>query len=215
MRTPPNAQPGIETFARSPFDTTGALPPLSRAAMAAVVAAVVLMLGTATIGAVLLNHDTRTSAERVKADGFSFAPPAGWEDNPGTTQEAIDGRVSAMFQRMAADAGTGSSRAVDVFRKLHSAVVDSEASARTFRSFIPAQYADRLAAGTATSEHEEVEADRLVKDIATALPYDNPDKTLDTMIAWGRYAGLMDLNPKTGMVFVPRDEEAPSHAAAG
>jgi len=65
------------------------------------------------------------------------------------------------------------------------------------------------------AEHEEVEADRLVKDIATALPYDNPDKTLDTMIAWGRYAGLMDLNPKTGMVFVPRDEEAPSHAAAG
>jgi len=40
------------------------------------------------------------------------------------------------------------------------------------------------------------------------LPYDNPDKTFETMIAWGRYAGLMDLNPKTEMVFVQRDEAA-------
>lgn len=62
-------------------------------------------------------------------------------------------------------------------------------------------------------EHEEVEADRIVKDIATALPYDNPEKTFETMIAWGRYAGLMDLNPKTRMVFVPKDEEAVGHAA--
>ncbi|SFM63515.1 nitrate/sulfonate/bicarbonate ABC transporter ATP-binding protein [Variovorax sp. OV329] len=64
------------------------------------------------------------------------------------------------------------------------------------------------------AEHEEVEAERIVKDIATALPYDNPDRTFETMIAWGRYAGLMDLNPKTQMVFVPRDEEATGHAAA-
>jgi NitT/TauT family transport system ATP-binding protein len=29
------------------------------------------------------------------------------------------------------------------------------------------------------------------------------------MIAWGRYAGLMDINNKTRMVFVPEvDEEA-------
>nr|WP_198983122.1 hypothetical protein [Herbaspirillum sp. ASV7] len=25
--------------------------------------------------------------------------------------------------------------------------------------------------------------------------------------AWGRYAGLMDYNTKTGMVFVPKDED--------
>lgn len=56
-------------------------------------------------------------------------------------------------------------------------------------------------------EHEEVEADAIVKDIATALPFDNPDKTFETMIAWGRYAGLMDLDPKTRMVFVPKEEE--------
>jgi len=58
------------------------------------------------------------------------------------------------------------------------------------------------------SESEEIEADRLIKDIASALPYDNPEMTFETMIAWGRYAGLMDFNAKTRMVFVPKDGEA-------
>jgi len=29
------------------------------------------------------------------------------------------------------------------------------------------------------------------------------------MIAWGRYAGLMDFNANTGMVFVPESEDGP------
>ncbi|HEX7690166.1 MAG TPA: nitrate/sulfonate/bicarbonate ABC transporter ATP-binding protein [Burkholderiaceae bacterium] len=58
-------------------------------------------------------------------------------------------------------------------------------------------------------EYEEIEAERVIKDVASALPYDNPEKTFETMIAWGRYAGLMDLNPKTNKVFVPKDEDAP------
>ena len=57
-------------------------------------------------------------------------------------------------------------------------------------------------------EYEEVDADRVIKDIASALPYDNPEKIFQTMIAWGRYAGLMDFNAKTRMVFVPKDEDA-------
>ncbi|HJV70376.1 AAA-associated domain-containing protein, partial [Ideonella sp.] len=57
-------------------------------------------------------------------------------------------------------------------------------------------------------ESEEVDAEKIIKDIAVALPYDNPEKTFETMIAWGRYAGLMDCNPQTRMVFVPKDEEA-------
>lgn len=57
-------------------------------------------------------------------------------------------------------------------------------------------------------EFEEIDADRVIKDIASALPYDNPEKTFETMIAWGRYAGLMDCNAKTKMVFVPKEEEA-------
>ena len=57
------------------------------------------------------------------------------------------------------------------------------------------------------NEYEEVEADRVIKDIASALPYDNPEKTFETMIAWGRYAGLMDCNANTRMVFVPKEDE--------
>jgi NitT/TauT family transport system ATP-binding protein len=58
------------------------------------------------------------------------------------------------------------------------------------------------------TEYEEVEADRIIKDIASALPYDNPERTFQTMIAWGRYAGLMDINQKTRMVFVPKEDDA-------
>ena len=57
-------------------------------------------------------------------------------------------------------------------------------------------------------EYEEIDAAQVIKDIASALPYDNPEKTFETMIAWGRYAGLMDYNAKTRMVFVPEDEES-------
>jgi len=57
-------------------------------------------------------------------------------------------------------------------------------------------------------EYDEVEEAKIVKDIASALPYDNPEKTFQTMIAWGRYAGLMDFNPKSRMVFVPDDDDS-------
>jgi NitT/TauT family transport system ATP-binding protein len=57
------------------------------------------------------------------------------------------------------------------------------------------------------NEYEEIEAERVIKDIASALPYDNPEKTFETMIAWGRYAGLMDHNSSTGMVFVPKEDQ--------
>ena len=64
------------------------------------------------------------------------------------------------------------------------------------------------------SEYEEVECDRIIRDIAMALPYDNPQKTFETMIAWGRYAGLMDFNAKSGMVFVPEDDPGDEMQAA-
>jgi len=62
-------------------------------------------------------------------------------------------------------------------------------------------------------EYEEVDAERIIKDIASALPYDNPEKIFQTMIAWGRYAGLMDFNAKTGIVFVPEGDESSELAA--
>jgi NitT/TauT family transport system ATP-binding protein len=57
-------------------------------------------------------------------------------------------------------------------------------------------------------EYEEIDADQVIKDIASALPYDNPEKTFEVMIAWGRYAGLLDYNAKTRKVFVPEEEES-------
>ncbi len=60
---------------------------------------------------------------------------------------------------------------------------------------------------------EEVPAETLIKDIATALPYENPEKVLQTMIAWGRYAGLMDFDNIREVVTLPEAEE--EAAAAG
>ena len=45
-----------------------------------------------------------------------------------------------------------------------------------------------------------------MKDISTALPYENAEKVLQTMIAWGRYAGLMDYDANTEMVTRPEKE---------
>ena len=54
---------------------------------------------------------------------------------------------------------------------------------------------------------EEVSAETVIQDIASALPYEDPEKILRTMVAWGRYAGLMDYNANTGMVVIPEDED--------
>lgn len=83
----------------------------------------------------------------------------------GTTQEAIDRRVSALFRGLAAEAGRGASHAVDELKRLHAAVVDRESSARTLRSFVPSQFADRLESGQAVASQEEVEATILFSDI--------------------------------------------------
>jgi class 3 adenylate cyclase/DNA-binding NarL/FixJ family response regulator len=83
----------------------------------------------------------------------------------GTTQENIDRMVTTLFQRLAEEAGRGAAYAVDELKRLHAAVVDREASTRTLRSFVPSQFADRLASGTAVDVQEEVEATILFSDI--------------------------------------------------
>jgi NitT/TauT family transport system ATP-binding protein len=54
----------------------------------------------------------------------------------------------------------------------------------------------------------EVDRETVLKDIATALPYENSEKILETMIAWGRYAGLMDYDANTEMLTRPESENA-------
>jgi NitT/TauT family transport system ATP-binding protein len=54
---------------------------------------------------------------------------------------------------------------------------------------------------------DEIDEETVLKDISVALPYENPEKILETMIAWGRYAGLMDYDAATKMVTRPEKEE--------
>ena len=81
----------------------------------------------------------------------------------GTTQEALDRRVTDLFERLAGEAGRGASHAVDELKRLHAAVVEREASTQALRSFVPSGVADRL--GSAPIEQEEVEATILFSDI--------------------------------------------------
>jgi adenylate cyclase len=99
----------------------------------------------------------------LMAKGLGYAEMA---EQLGTTQEAIDSQVTELFQRLAAEAGRGASHAVDQLKRLHSAVVDRETSARTLRSYVPAQFADRLAASRGEAiQQEEIEATILFSDI--------------------------------------------------
>jgi class 3 adenylate cyclase/CheY-like chemotaxis protein len=82
-----------------------------------------------------------------------------------TTQEAVDGRVTALFTRMAAAAEGGSSAAVDELKRLHAAVVRKEIAATAFRSFVPEQVAAKLQASGSTELREELDATILFSDI--------------------------------------------------
>lgn len=81
----------------------------------------------------------------------------------GTTQEAVDHRITETFSRLAGEADRGASGAVRMLKELHAAVVDREASTRVLREFVPSQVADRL--GSTPLEPEEVEATILFSDI--------------------------------------------------
>ncbi|HYT81687.1 MAG TPA: adenylate/guanylate cyclase domain-containing protein [Actinomycetota bacterium] len=113
-----------------------------------------------TIAARLSGSQERPDVDRtildLMAKGLGYAELA---RELGTSQEAIDRMVTGLFQRLAAEGN------VDVFKRLHSAVVDVEASARTLRSFVPAQLAAKLASGGEVNAQEEVEVTVLFSDI--------------------------------------------------
>ncbi len=113
-----------------------------------------------TIAARLSGSQERSDVDRtildLMAKGLGYAELA---QELRTSQEAIDRMVTGLFQRLAAEGN------VDVFKRLHSAVVDVEASARTLRSFVPAQLAARLASGGEVNAQEEVEVTVLFSDI--------------------------------------------------
>jgi class 3 adenylate cyclase/DNA-binding NarL/FixJ family response regulator len=97
----------------------------------------------------------------MMAKGLGYAEIA---EALGTTQEAVDSQVTALFQRMAG--GGAGSTVVDEFKRLHAAVVEQTTSRKTLASFVPQQLADRLAAHPDTAiEPQEVEVSVLFSDI--------------------------------------------------
>ncbi|MBA3689901.1 MAG: response regulator [Actinobacteria bacterium] len=82
----------------------------------------------------------------------------------GTTQEAVDRRVTELFRRMASGEG-GTSSAVDGIKRLHAAVVEQTGTASSLRSFVPSQVADRLAGGRSQMTQQELEVTVLFSDI--------------------------------------------------
>lgn len=77
-------------------------------------------------------------------------------ENLGTTQEAVDRRVTELFTRMAAGATSGGASAVDEMKRLHAAVVAKQTAAATLSSYIPQRVAEKLAAGEVGQEELEV-----------------------------------------------------------
>ncbi len=61
-----------------------------------------------------------------------------------------------------------------------------------------------------------VNADSVLEELGTLLPYDQPAKLLETLIAWGRYAELIDFDENSNSVYLHAasesedEDEAPS-----
>ncbi|HEX6401141.1 MAG TPA: adenylate/guanylate cyclase domain-containing protein, partial [Actinomycetota bacterium] len=82
----------------------------------------------------------------------------------GTTQEAVDGRVTALFRRMAGDDGAGPGL-LGEFKRLHAAVVEQSATASSLKSYVPSQFVDALARGGDAASQRELEVTVLFSDI--------------------------------------------------
>jgi adenylate cyclase len=137
-----------------------------------------------TIAERLLGRSESEEADRevldLMAAGLGYAEMA---DRLGTTQEAIDRRVTELFRRLAGEAGRGATRAVDELKRLHAAVVEREVSTQALRSFVPSQVADRI--GAAPIEQEELEATILFSDLRgfTTLSERMPPKQVAALLA--------------------------------
>jgi adenylate cyclase len=118
-----------------------------------------------TIAERLTGHDSAQEEDRtildLMAKGMGYADMA---DALGTTQEAVDRRVTDLFRRMAGGGDGESSAAVDELKRLHEAIVERATQMKQLRSFVPPQLADVLESG-AIAERREAEVSVLFADI--------------------------------------------------
>jgi len=54
----------------------------------------------------------------------------------------------------------------------------------------------------AEAPNGRIDADSVLEELATLLPYDHPAKLLETLIAWGRYAELIDFDQNANVVYL-------------
>jgi len=106
-----------------------------------------------------------------------------------TTQEAVDRRVTELFTKMAAGAGTGDASAVDEMKRLHAAVVAKQTAAATLSSYVPQQVVERLASGDMTQE--ELEVSVLFSDIRGFSTIAERLSARDIAEVVGRHLGAM------------------------
>jgi NitT/TauT family transport system ATP-binding protein len=64
-----------------------------------------------------------------------------------------------------------------------------------------------LAARLAAAPDGRVSADSVLEELGTLLPYDHPAKLLETLIAWGRYAELIDFDQNANVVYLHEASE--------
>ena len=73
-----------------------------------------------------------------------------------------------------------------------------------------------LAARLAEAPGGRINADSVLEELGTLLPYDQPTKLLETLISWGRYAELIDFDQNANSVYLHEasesedEDEAPS-----
>jgi NitT/TauT family transport system ATP-binding protein len=70
-----------------------------------------------------------------------------------------------------------------------------------------------LTARLAEAPDGRINADSVLEELGSLLPYDHPSKLLETLIAWGRYAELIDFDQNANVVYLheaseDEDEEA-------
>ncbi|HKE38495.1 MAG TPA: nitrate/sulfonate/bicarbonate ABC transporter ATP-binding protein [Casimicrobiaceae bacterium] len=64
-----------------------------------------------------------------------------------------------------------------------------------------------VAARLQAAEENRISAEAIREEVSALLPYDQPAKLLETLIAWGRYAEILDYDQDADMLYVPQQEQ--------